>query len=118
MEKVRLNDKFAKFNEHWTPKIVGELNENNILLAKVKGEFVWHTHEEDEMFYVVKGKLLIKLQDREVWLEPGELFVVPRGIEHCPVAEDEVQIMMVEPKTTKHTGDVVTEKTVTVYERI
>jgi mannose-6-phosphate isomerase-like protein (cupin superfamily) len=118
VKKVRLSDKFAIFSEHWTPKIIGEVNENHILLAKVKGEFVWHTHEEDEMFFVVKGKLQIKLRDRDIWLEPGELFVVPRGVEHCPVADDEVQIMLIEPKTTKHTGDQVTEKTVTTYERI
>jgi mannose-6-phosphate isomerase-like protein (cupin superfamily) len=118
MEKVRLSDKFAMFSEHWTPKIIGEVNENHILLAKVRGEFVWHTHEEDEMFFVVKGKLHIKLRDQDVWLEPGELFVVPRGVEHCPVAEDEAQIMLIEPKTTKHTGDRMTEKTVTTYERI
>ncbi len=118
MKKLRLSDKFAMFNDYWTPKIIGEVNENHILLAKVKGEFVWHTHEEDEMFFVVKGKLIIKLRDRDVWVEPGELFVVPRGVEHCPVASDEVHVMLIEPKTTKHTGDLVTEKTVTTYERI
>lgn len=118
MDKVNLGEKFGMFTEHWTPKIVGELNENNILLAKVQGEFVWHTHEEDEMFIVIKGKLVIKLRDRDVKLSEGELFVVPKGVEHCPAAEEEVQIMMVEPKVTKHTGDLVTEKTVTTYERI
>src|SRR5262249_46583290 len=118
MEKVRLADKFGLFTEHWTPKIVGELNENNILLAKVKGEFVWHTHEEDEMFLVVKGKLLIKLRDQDVWLNEGELFVVPKGVEHCPMADVEVHVMLVEPKITKHTGDRVTERTVNSYERI
>ena len=118
MEKVRLSDKFAMFSEYFTPKIIGEVNDNHILLAKVKGEFVWHTHEEDEMFFVFKGKLLIKLRDREVGLEAGEIFVVPKGVEHCPVANEEVEIMMIEPKTTKHTGDLVTEKTVTTYERI
>jgi mannose-6-phosphate isomerase-like protein (cupin superfamily) len=118
MEKVRLSDKFSLFAEHWTPKIVGELNENNILIAKVQGEFVWHTHEEDEFFFVVQGKLLIKLRDRDIWLEPGELFVVPKGVEHCPVAEEEVHVMLIEPKVTKHTGDVVSDKTVSTYQRI
>src|SRR5215813_11078170 len=118
MEKVNLNDKFGRFTEHWTPKIIAELNENNILLAKVQGEFVWHTHEEDELFIVIKGKLVIKLRDRDVQLAEGELFVVPKGVEHCPVAQEEVHIMLVEPKITKHTGDLVTEKTVKSYERI
>src|SRR5260221_11944398 len=118
MQPVRLSDKFALFSERWTPKIVAELNENNVLIAKVQGEFVWHTHEEDEFFFVVKGKLQIKLRDGDVWLEPGDLFVVPKGVEHCPVAAEEVQIMMIEPKTTKHTGDVVTELTQSTYERL
>ena len=118
LEKVNLSDKFALFSEHFTPKIVGELNDNHILIAKVKGEFVWHTHEEDEMFFVVKGSLVIQLRDREIRLEPGEIFVVPKGVEHCPLAVEEVQIMMIEPKVTKHTGDLVTKKTVTTYERI
>src|SRR5271166_6075400 len=116
MEKVRLSDKFALFSEHFTPKIVATLNENNILLAKVQGEFVWHTHEEDEMFLVLKGKLRIQLRDGDVLLEAGDLYVVPKGTEHCPVAEEETHIMMVEPKITKHTGDRVTEKTVTTYD--
>lgn len=118
MKTIRLSDKFALFSEHWTPKIVAELNENNVLIAKVQGEFVWHTHEEDEFFLVVKGKLQIRLRDGDVWLEPGDLYVVPKGIEHCPVAAEEVQIMMIEPKTTKHTGDVVTERTQTTYQRL
>ncbi len=84
MDKVRLSDKFGLFTETYTPKIVGELNDNHILIAKLKGEFVWHTHEEDEFFFVVKGHLRIKLRDREIALEPGELFVVPKGVEHCP----------------------------------
>ena len=118
MDKVNISDKFGLFTEHWTPKIIGELNENNILLAKAKGEFVWHTHEEDEMFVVIKGKLVIKLRDRDVRLSEGELFVVPKGVEHCPLAEEEVHIMLIEPKVTKHTGELVTEQTVNTYERI
>ncbi len=118
MDSVRLSEKFALFSEHWTPKIVAELNENHVLIAKVQGEFVWHTHAEDEFFFVIKGRLQIKLRDGDVWLEPGELFVVPAGVEHCPSAAEEVHLMMVEPKITKHTGDLVTEKTVTSYQRI
>ncbi len=89
------------------------------LLAKLEGEFVWHKHEaEDELFLIVKGKLLIKLRDRDVHLEAGEFFIVPRGVEHLPIAEEETQVLLLEPKTTKHTGEVISERTVTVYERI
>ncbi len=119
MEKVRLSDKFALFEQHWTPKIVGEVNDSYVLLAKLEGEFVWHKHEaEDELFLIVKGKLLIKLRDRDVHLEEGEFFIVPRGVEHLPIAEEGTQVLLLEPKTTKHTGDVVSERTVTTYERI
>ena len=117
-EKVSVHEKFTKINEHFTPKIVGEMNGSYVLLAKVKGEFVWHTHEEDEFFLVFKGRLRICLRDRDVILEEGEFFIVPKGVEHMPVAEEEVHLMMVEPTTTKHTGDLVTERTVTNYERI
>lgn len=117
-EIVNLVDKFAGFSEHWTPKIAGELNDSYVLLAKVQGEFVWHTHAEDEFFLVVQGRLCIKLRDREVWLNPGEFFIVPRGVEHCPVAAEETHVMLLEPKVTKHTGDLITERTVTEYERI
>lgn len=118
-EGIRFSDKFNLFEEYWTPKIVGELNDSYMLLAKLKGEFVWHQHEnEDELFLVMKGKLLIKLRDRDVWLEEGEFFIVPKGTEHFPVAEEEVHVLLLEPKTTKHTGNIVTDKTVTSYERI
>ena len=118
MERVRLSEKFSLFNDQFTPKIIAELNENNVLIAKLQGEFVWHTHAEDEFFFVVKGKLKIQLRDQDVWLEPGDLFVVPQGVEHCPVSEEEVYLMMVEPKITKHTGDLVTERTASNYERL
>ncbi len=118
-EAVRLSVKFAQFAQYWTPKIVGELNDNYLLLAKLKGEFVWHQHDaEDELFLVVHGRLLIRLRDREVWLEAGDLFVVPAGVEHCPVAEEEVHVLLVEPKQTHHTGSQVTEHTVSTYERL
>lgn len=119
MEKVRLVDKFALFNEHWTPKIIGELNDAYVLLAKLKGEFLWHMHEEeDELFLVIKGKLLLKLRDRDIWLEEGEFFIVPKGAEHLPIASEEAHVLMLEPKSTKHTGNVVHERTVTDYERL
>jgi mannose-6-phosphate isomerase-like protein (cupin superfamily) len=119
MEKVRLTDKFALFDQYWTPKIVGEMNDSYILLAKLKDELFWHVHEEeDELFLVIKGQLLLKLRDRDVWLEEGELFVVPKGVEHLPIATEETQVLLLEPKSTRHTGNIVNERTVTAYERI
>jgi mannose-6-phosphate isomerase-like protein (cupin superfamily) len=113
MEKVNLTQKFNLFNEYWNPKIAGELNGSYIKLAKLKGEFVWHHHEaEDELFLVVKGKLLIKLRDRDIWLEEGEFVIIPQGVEHMPVAEEEVHIVLIEPKTTLNTGNVQNERTV------
>lgn len=113
MEKVNLTEKLSFFTEHWSPKIVGELNDSYIKLAKLQGEFVWHHHDaEDELFFVIKGKLLIKFRDKEVWLNEGEFLVIPQGIEHLPVAEQEVHVMLIEPKTTLNTGNVVNERTV------
>jgi mannose-6-phosphate isomerase-like protein (cupin superfamily) len=111
---VNLAEKFSRFSDHWSPRIAGELNENYIKLVKVKGEFVWHQHEhEDELFLVVKGRLLIRLRDRDLWLGEGEFVVIPKGVEHCPVAEEEVHMLLLEPKTTVNTGDVTNERTVT-----
>ncbi len=113
MEKVNLTEKLSFFTEHWSPKIVGELNDSYIKLAKLQGDFVWHHHDaEDELFFVIKGKLLIKFRDKEVWLNEGEFLVIPQGIEHLPVAEQEVHVMLIEPKTTLNTGNVVNERTV------
>jgi mannose-6-phosphate isomerase-like protein (cupin superfamily) len=113
MEKVNVAEKFALFSEHWSPRIVGELNDAYVKLAKLKGEFVWHRHEmEDELFYVVKGQLLIKFRDKDVWLDEGEFVIVPRGVEHKPVAKQEAHVMLLEPKTTVNTGDVESERTV------
>jgi mannose-6-phosphate isomerase-like protein (cupin superfamily) len=113
VEKVNLARKFSLLDEYWSPKIVAELNGQHIKLAKLKGEFVWHHHQaEDEMFLVVKGRLVIKLWDIDIALEEGEFLIVPRGVEHCPVADEEVHIMLFEPKSTLHTGNVQTEKTV------
>ena len=114
---INLADVFERVSAYWHPKIASELNDNYVKLAKLKGEFVWHQHErEDEMFLVVKGRLLIKLRDRDLWLNEGELAVIPRGVEHCPVAEDEVHVLLLEPKTTVNTGDITNERTVDASE--
>jgi mannose-6-phosphate isomerase-like protein (cupin superfamily) len=110
--KVNLADKFSLFSELWSPKIVGELNEQFVKIAKVQGEFVWHKHdEEDELFLVTKGRLLIRLKDQEIELNPGEIYIVPRGVEHQTAALEETWIVMFEPKHTKHTGELKTEMT-------
>lgn len=112
MEKVNLREKLNKFNQLWSPKIIGELNESYIKVAKLKGEFIWHKHErEDELFFVVKGKLVVKLREKEIKLEEGEFFIIPKGVEHLPVAEDEVHVMLIEPKSTLNTGNVINERT-------
>ncbi len=109
MEKINVAEKFMLFSEHWSPRIVGELNDAYVKLARLKGEFVWHRHEmEDELFYVVKGQLLIKFRDKDVRLDEGEFIIVPRGVEH----KDEVCVMLLEPKSTVNTGDVESERTV------
>jgi mannose-6-phosphate isomerase-like protein (cupin superfamily) len=113
LHKVNLAEKFSLFQEYWRPKIVGELNDACVKLVKLKGEFVWHLHEnEDELFLVVKGRLVIKLRDGEIVLTEGEFAILPHGVEHCPVAEDEVQVILLEPKTTLNTGNVRNERTV------
>ncbi|CVK20718.1 cupin domain-containing protein [Sporomusa sphaeroides] len=119
MEKIVLAEKFNLFTEHWSPKIVAELNDSYIKLAKLKGEFVWHHHdEEEELFFVVKGTLLIKFRDKEVLLNEGECIVIPKGVEHLPVADEEVHVMLIEPKTTLNTGNVVNERTVKALNKI
>jgi len=119
MRSVNLAAKFRLFDEHWSPKIVGELNDAYVKLVKVKGEFVWHHHEtEDELFFVVKGRLLLKFRDREVWVEEGEFVIVPRGVEHLPVAAEETHVMLLEPKSTLNTGNVRNERTVSELDRI
>lgn len=113
MEKVDLAEKFALFSEHWQPKIVGELNGQYVKLAKLKGEFLWHQHEdEDELFMVIKGKLTIRLRGRDIELDEGQFFIIPRGVEHLPVAEEEVQVLLFEPKSVLNTGDQQNERTV------
>src|SRR5688572_32662177 len=109
---INLKEKLTKFSEHWSPKIIAQLNDYHLKLAKVQGEFVWHDHPEtDEVFFVVKGKLKILFRDGEVFLSEGEMFVVPKGVEHKPVAENECHIMLIEPSGTVNTGEVVDERT-------
>jgi mannose-6-phosphate isomerase-like protein (cupin superfamily) len=113
IKKVNLAEKFSLFSEQWHPKIVGELNDAYVKVGRLQGEFVWHHHDnEDELFLVVKGHLVIKLKEGDIALDEGEFVIIPRGVEHCPVAEEEVQIVLLEPKTTLNTGNVQNERTV------
>ncbi len=114
MEKVSLAEKFSLFTEPWSPRIVGEVQGMHVKVVKLKGEFIWHHHEnEDEMFLVVKGRLLLKFRDRDVWLDEGEFLIIPRGVEHLPVAEEEVHVVLFEPVGTLNTGNITdNEKTV------
>lgn len=119
MRKVNLKEKFKLINTHWNPKLVGELNGQSIKLAKIKGEFIWHTHEnEDEFFLVVKGHLAIRLRDADIELNEGEFYIVPKGVEHLPIADEETQIMMFEPNTTVNTGNIESDITVRDLEKI
>lgn len=119
MNKVTIAEKFKLFNEYWFPVIVGELNDSHIKLAKVKGEFVWHKHDnEDEMFLVIHGELLIKLRDKDIYLKPGEFIIIPKEIERMPVAEDEVHVMLLELKTILNTGNVINSKTKTKLKKL
>ncbi len=119
MDKINLSDKFNRIDEYWSPRLVGELNGQHVKLAKVKGAFIWHRHDEaDELFLVVKGQLVLKLRDRDVVLNEGEMFIVPRGVEHMPVAEEEVHLMLFEPAGTRNTGNVENERTVGDLERL
>jgi mannose-6-phosphate isomerase-like protein (cupin superfamily) len=119
MPAVNLEKKFSSFTELWDPKIVGELNGQVVKIARIKGEFIWHKHElEDEFFLVVKGRMRIKLRSGDVHINEGEFFVVPRGVEHKPVAEEEAWILMFEPESTLNTGDVINELTREDVERI
>jgi len=113
MNKIKLEDKFELISNYWEPKIIGEVNDSYIKLAKFKDEFVWHIHEnEDEMFYVVQGTLTIKFRDKDVILKENECIIIPKGIEHMPYAEEEVLVMLIEAKSTLNTGNVENEKTV------
>ncbi|GAB4416519.1 MAG: cupin domain-containing protein [Anaerolineales bacterium] len=113
VEVVNLKEKFGLFREQWSPKIVAELNDSWVKLARVQGEFVWHQHaHEDELFFVLKGKLTIRLREKDLTICEGELVVIPKGVEHLPVADEECWIMLLEPKSTRNTGDVENDRTV------
>jgi mannose-6-phosphate isomerase-like protein (cupin superfamily) len=119
MEKVNLADKLAHFTDHWSPKIVGELNGQLVKLVKFQGPFVWHHHDhEDELFLAVKGRFRMEFRDRHVWLEEGEFLVVPRGVEHRPVADEEAHVLLFEPASTLNTGNVRNERTLERLEKI
>ncbi|HYG64986.1 MAG TPA: cupin domain-containing protein [Thermoanaerobaculia bacterium] len=119
MDKVNLAEKLSRFNDHWNPRIVGELNGQHVKLAKLAGPFVWHHHEhEDELFLVVKGRFRMEFRDRSVDLSEGEFLIVPRGVEHRPVAEEEVHVLLFEPAATLNTGNVRSEVTRDELERI
>jgi mannose-6-phosphate isomerase-like protein (cupin superfamily) len=119
MDKVNLREKFARVTERWKPKIVGDLNGQQVKLVKLQGEFVWHKHDhEDELFLVVLGRFRMEFRDRHVWLEEGEFLIVPRGVEHRPVADEEAHVLLFEPATTLNTGNVRDERTVADPERI
>ena len=118
-EKVNLAEKFSRINEYYKPHIAGEVNDFAVKLSKLKGEFVWHQHDqEDELFLVVKGRLTMKLRDRTVEIDEGEFFIVPHGVEHCPAATEEVHLMLLERKQTLNTGNVRNERTVEKLKRI
>lgn len=119
VEKVNIAQKFTLFNDYWVPYIVGDLNESYVKVDKLKGQFVWHKHDtEDELFLVTKGKLVIKLRDKDISLDPGEFVIIPKGVEHMPVADQEAHVVLIEPKTTLNTGNVRDEKTVSELKRI
>ena len=113
IKPIDLAQKFGAFHEYWKPKIAGELNDSYVKLAKLKGEFVWHQHErEDELFLVIRGTLVIELRDQELTLQPGKFVIIPKGVEHLPIAAEEVHVVLLEPKTTLNTGNVQNERTV------
>ena len=113
VEVIDVAQKFGMFSETWHPRIAGELNDTYVKLAKLKGEFVWHLHEnEDELFWVVQGTLVIKLRDGDITLRPGQFAIIPKGVEHLPVAAEEVHVVLLEPKTTVNTGNAPSERTV------
>jgi mannose-6-phosphate isomerase-like protein (cupin superfamily) len=119
MNTVNLKEKLSRFSDYCNPRVIGEVNDCQVKAVKLKGEFIWHHHEnEDELFLVVKGTLRMKFRDRQALIQEGEFIVVPRGVEHCPVADEEVHIILIEPKSTLNTGNITNERTVAQLERI
>jgi mannose-6-phosphate isomerase-like protein (cupin superfamily) len=119
MQKVNIQEKLASFSDYWNPRIVGELNGQHVKATKLKGEFIWHHHDnEDEMFLVIKGKLKMEFREKTVEVNPGEFIIVPRGVEHKPVADEEVELLLFEPASTLNTGNVENERTRKALEKI
>jgi mannose-6-phosphate isomerase-like protein (cupin superfamily) len=119
METINLKDKFSRFSDYCNPRVIGTINDCEVKAVKLKGEFIWHHHDaEDELFLVVKGTLRMKFRDHDAIVREGEFVIVPRGVEHCPVADEEVHIVLIEPKSTLNTGNIVNERTVARPERI
>ncbi len=119
MEVINIKEKFDLFNDHWHPRIIGELNGQAVKIAKVKGEFIWHDHiDEDELFYILKGQLIIEFRDKSITLNEGDMTIIPKGVEHKPIAHEEVWLMLFEPRNTKHTGEVEHELTKHDLEKI
>jgi mannose-6-phosphate isomerase-like protein (cupin superfamily) len=119
MEKINLGQKLSLIKDHWSPRIIGEVDDVHIKLVKFQGDFIWHHHEEeDEMFLVLDGTMVMKLKGKDITLGEGECIIIPRGVEHMPVADEEVQVMLIEPKSTLNTGNIETEKTVKEPEHI
>jgi mannose-6-phosphate isomerase-like protein (cupin superfamily) len=116
---VNLANLLGRFQDIWKPKIVGQVNDSYVKLVKLKGEFVWHHHvEEDELFLVVKGRLLLRLRDRDLWVSEGEFAIIPRGVEHLPIAEVETHVLLLEPTSTLNTGNIRNDRTVAELERL
>jgi mannose-6-phosphate isomerase-like protein (cupin superfamily) len=119
MEKVNINQKFSQFSDHWNPRIIGELNGQQVKAAKLKGEFIWHHHDkEDELFLVTKGTLKMEFRDKTIEVQEGEFIIVPRGVEHKPVAEEEVELLLFEPASTVNTGNIENERTVKKLKKV
>lgn len=119
MHSINVNDKLELINDLWTPRVITELNGQQVKISKIKGKFIWHDHkEEDELFYILKGKMVMEFRDKKVEVNAGEIIMVPKGVEHRPIAEEEVWMMLFEPMNIKHTGDVKSELTIDTYEKI
>jgi mannose-6-phosphate isomerase-like protein (cupin superfamily) len=119
MNPINLEEKFSRFSDYCNPRILGEVNDCHVKAVKLKGEFIWHHHEnEDELFFVIKGTLRMKFRDHEAVVREGEFVIVPRGVEHCPVADEEAHIVLIEPKSTLNTGNITNERTVAQLEHI
>lgn len=119
MSVINIKDKLNLFSEQWTPKKIGELNGQQLLLAKIEGEFIWHAHEkEDELFMIIKGSLIIEFRDKTIELNEREIYIIPKGVEHKPIAKEEVHVLLFEPLEIKHTGNVISDVTVKTFESI